>query len=307
MQCPHPLVPGVGPVAPRPKGYGSRPGTIQASLVSPTAGSIFPLIQCITSITDKYFFRPLIDKIIEYAKGDDKIAKLPINMISGMLGKSETEASIVHLNKSTEQIMTWLHDNQHLGKSDIFNPLPMDENRCLYGVKKEFKPLETNIPMYIQILDMCNIMLHKMCNNIQGELVARKSDSAVFRNVQGKVKTSNKWGEYKKSDVPVLQSVEQCEEYVMNIEDEWDEHCINDGDDWEKNKKVIDDEGGLLLQGNPLCIFSLLQLPLVLHPRRQACHLLDGQAIPAARILAASCNCSTWCVRASVYTKCSQA
>ena len=87
-------------------------------------------------LLNKDFFRPLIDKIIEYSKGDDKIAKLPINMISGMLGKSETEASIVHLNKSTEQIMTWLHDNQHLGKSVIFNPLPMDENRCYMESKK---------------------------------------------------------------------------------------------------------------------------------------------------------------------------
>ncbi len=51
LPCPHPLIPGVGPVAPRPKGYGSGPGTIQASLVSPKAGLIFPLIQCITSIT----------------------------------------------------------------------------------------------------------------------------------------------------------------------------------------------------------------------------------------------------------------
>ena len=84
-------------------------------------------------------------------------------MISGMLGKSETESSIVHLNESTEQIMTWLHDNQHLGKSVILNKLPVEGNKCLYGIKKEFKPLETNIPMYIQILDHCNIMLHQFC------------------------------------------------------------------------------------------------------------------------------------------------
>ena len=47
----HEAMLGVGPVAPRPKGYGSGPGTIQASLVSPKPGLIFPLIQCITSIT----------------------------------------------------------------------------------------------------------------------------------------------------------------------------------------------------------------------------------------------------------------
>jgi len=203
-----------------------------------------------SQLLDKDFFRPLIDKIIELLNGDDKIAKLPINMISGMLGKSETEASIVHLNKSTEQIMTWLHDNQHLGKAVILNPLPVEGNKCLYGIKKQFKPLETNIPMYIQILDMCNIMLHKMCNNIQGELVARKSDCAVFTNVQGKVKTGNKWGEFRKCDVPVIQMVEQCDEYIMNIEDNWDEHYIEDSDDWAKIKKVLDEEGGLLLQGN---------------------------------------------------------
>lgn len=203
-----------------------------------------------SQLLSKDFFRPLIDKIIEYSKGDESIAKLPINMISGMLGKSETEASIVHLNQSTEQIMSWLHDNQHLGKSVILNKLPMEGNRCLYGLKKEFKPLETNIPMYIQILDMCNIMLHKMCSRINGELVARKSDCAVFRNVKGKVKTGEKWGDFRKSDVPVIHMVEECDEYIMNIEDEWDDHHIQDSDEWEKIKKVLDEEGGLLLQGN---------------------------------------------------------
>lgn len=203
-----------------------------------------------SQLLSKDFFKPLIDKIIEYSKGDEKIAKLPINMISGMLGKSETESSILHLNSSTEQIMTWLHDNQHLGKSVIWNPLPIEGNKCLYGIKKQFKPLETNIPMYIQILDMCNIMLHKMCSSIQGELVGRKSDCAVFRNVKGKVKCGNNWGDFSKSKVPVIQSIEKCEDYVMNIEDAWDEHYIHDSDDWSKIKKVLDEEGGVLLQGN---------------------------------------------------------
>ncbi len=203
-----------------------------------------------SQLLSKTFFRPLIDKIIEYSKGDEKIAKLPINMISGMLGKSETEASILHLNSSTEQIMNWLHNHQHLGKGVIWNPLPIEGNRCLYGITKQFKPLETNIPMYLQILDMQNIMLHKMCNSISGQLVARKSDCAVFRNVKGKVDTGNKWGDFKKSTVPVIQKVEQCEEYVMNIEDEWDEHHIKDSDDWKQIYKVLDEEGGLLLQGN---------------------------------------------------------
>ena len=198
----------------------------------------------------KNFFRPLIDKIIEYSKGDEKFAKLPINMVSGILGKSETEASILHLNSSTNQIMTWLHDNQHLGKSVIWNPLPIKGNRCLYGITKQFKPLETNIPMFLQILDMQNIMLHKMTSQINGELVARKSDCAIFRNVKGKVKTGNRWGEFKKSNVPVIQIVEQCEEYVMNIEDEWDEHHIKDSDDWKQIHKVLKEEGGLMLQGN---------------------------------------------------------
>ena len=63
----------------------------------------------------KDYFRPLIDKIIEYSKEDEKIAKLPINMISGLLGKSETEGTRVHLNQDTEQIMNWLETNSNLG------------------------------------------------------------------------------------------------------------------------------------------------------------------------------------------------
>ena len=142
---------------------------------------IYQLIPKKKELLGKDYFRPLIDKIIEYSKGDEKIAKLPINMISGLLGKSETEGTRIHLNKDTEQIMSWLDTNANLGNSILMHKLPLEDNRFLYGVKKQFKSVETNIPMYIQILDHCNIMLHQMCSSINGDLVARKADCAVLR------------------------------------------------------------------------------------------------------------------------------
>ena len=197
------------------------------------------------------YFRPLIDKIIEYGKGDENIAKLPINMISGLLGKSETESTKVHLNKDTNQILEWLDTYSQTDNSVIYCKLPLkDENRFLYGIKKQFKSMETNIPMYIQILDHSNILLHKMCHNINGELVARKSDCAIFRNVKNEVQTSDEWGGIRKCELPTIHKEEVCEEYVMNIDEEWNEHEIGDSNEWERIMDVLEQKNGLLLQGN---------------------------------------------------------
>ena len=211
---------------------------------------IYQLISNRKEGVGKEYFRPLIDKIIEYAKGDEKIAKLPINMISGLLGKSETEGTRVHLNQDTEQIMNWLETNSNLGNSIMMHRLPMQENRFLYGIKKQFQSVENNIPMYIQILDHCNIMLHQMCTSINGDLVARKSDCAVFRNVQGEVLTSEEWGGIRQCTVPAVHKAEVCEDYHIHIEDDWEEHNIYDSDNWEPIKDILEKKGGLLLQGN---------------------------------------------------------
>jgi len=211
---------------------------------------IYQLIPKKKELLGKDYFRPLIDKIIEYSKGDEKIAKLPINMISGLLGKSETEGTRIHLNKDTEQIMSWLDTNANLGNSILMHKLPLEDNRFLYGVKKQFKSVETNIPMYIQILDHCNIMLHQMCSSINGHLVARKADCAVFKNIISDVKTSDEWGGMRECEVPTIHKVEVCEDYEMRIDEEWDEHNIDDSDDWKYINDILDNKGGLLLQGN---------------------------------------------------------
>ena len=48
-------------------------------------------------------------------------------------------------------------------------------------------------------------------------MVARKSDCTVFKNVTGKVKTGTTWVEYRSADVLVVNKVEECDEYIMDM------------------------------------------------------------------------------------------
>ena len=52
----------------------------------------------------KDMFRLVIDKILEYSKGDKNIYKLMINMISGMCAKTKRSAGNYKINKDVDQI-----------------------------------------------------------------------------------------------------------------------------------------------------------------------------------------------------------
>ena len=112
---------------------------------------------------------------------------------------------------------------------------------------------ETNLPMYIQVLDQANIKLYNMVKSMKGNLIARKSDCAVVHfpdgnlpeEVQGK-----DWGSCRSCPVPIVDYIEDFKEKEFQFVENWKDWNINDSDHWEKIMNAMANNGGMLLQSD---------------------------------------------------------
>lgn len=206
------------------------------------------LYQLIPSKTIDNVLKSLIDKIVEYSCDNTCISKQLINMFSGMLGKNDVKSCQCYINNDLNQIFNFINNYKDKGYK-LFSHKIEDTDFYMYGYEVKKQLNETNIPMYIQILDYNNIRMYDMMKEVGGELVARKVDCCIVRNpnpiVEGK-----EWGSYRYCEVPVICGREQPINLELSINKDWRDHYINDSDDWMKIKKVLDREKGLLLQGD---------------------------------------------------------
>ncbi len=203
----------------------------------------------------KDLFKNIIDKILLYCDGDEKISKLVINLMSGMLGQSEKEGTKVKINSDIKQIFNFLDKYYQLEEGIMINQIE-NTDYFIYGFNRKISMNETNIPMYIQLLDESNIKLYDMIKNIGGELVAVKVDCAIIRNpinipVGGTfTNPTEKWGTYIECEVPIITQNERCDHIEFIADNEWRDYDYNDSDNWEDIMEVLDKKGGLLLQAS---------------------------------------------------------
>ena len=206
----------------------------------------------------KDLFKNIIDKILLYCDGDEKISKLVINLMSGMLGQSEKEGTKVKINSDIKQIFNFLDEYYQLEKGIMINQIE-NTDYFIYGFNNKITMNETNIPMYIQLLDESNIKLYDMIKNIGGELVAVKVDCAIIRNPinydkipknYNFINQTDKWGKYIECDIPIITKNEICENMDFTTDNEWRDYDYNDSDNWEDIMEVLDKKGGLLLQAS---------------------------------------------------------
>jgi len=208
---------------------------------------------------NKDLFKNIIDKILLYCDGDEKISKLVINLMSGMLGQSEKEGTKVKINSDIKQIFNFLDKYYQLEEGIMINQIE-NTDYFIYGFNKKITMNETNIPMYIQLLDESNIKLYDMIKNIGGELVAVKVDCAIIKNpinrgspperVNNLINQTDKWGKYIECDIPIITQNEICEHIDFTADNEWRDYDYNDSDNWEDIMEVLDKKGGLLLQAS---------------------------------------------------------
>lgn len=206
----------------------------------------------------KDLFKNIIDKILLYCDGDEKISKLVINLMSGMLGQSEKEGTKVKINSDIKQIFNLLYKYYQLEEGIMINQIE-NTDYFIYGFNKKITMNETNIPMYIQLLDESNIKLYDMIKNIGGELVAVKVDCAIIKNPinydkipksYNFINQTDKWGKYIECDIPIITQNEICEHIDFIADNEWRDYDYNDSDQWEDIMEVLDKKGGLLLQAS---------------------------------------------------------
>ena len=206
------------------------------------------LYQLIPSKKIPNIFKPLIDKILEYSKGNTKISKLLVNMLTGMFGKSDCKKSKCFINNNLEEIFCFINDYRDKGVKIFINKID-GTDFYLYGYNLEQQLNETNIPMYIQVVDDNNIRLYDMMKHAGGELVARKVDCCIVRNPNA-ITECDEWGGYRYSPNPTIVQTETCSSIELVIDKDYRDYYINDSDDWLKIYKVLEREGGLLLQGD---------------------------------------------------------
>ena len=235
---------------------------------------------------NKQLFTNIIDKVLEYSKGDTSISKLVINLMSGLLGQSTRTGSRGKINNDVDQIFNFLDKYYSLGQGIFINKIE-DTDYYLYGFNQEQLLNETNIPMYLQVLDDSNIKLYDMVKKMGGELVARNVDCAIVRNIENKEFNDGEWGGYRTCDIPNISKVEECKGVDFTQDNEWIDYYFNDSDRWEDIMDVFLKNKGLLLQasaGNGKTytakqIINKLQKVKVLAPTNKAALNIGGSTI----------------------------
>lgn len=231
-------------------------------------------------------FKHIIDKIMEYSKGQKDIYKLMINMMSGMLAKTNCTTGKYHINSDINQIFAFIREYPDL--RPVIKEIP-NTKYFLYGAEKELDMTENNLGMYVQLLDQSNIKLYDMVKKMGGKLIARKVDCAVvhYDKEIPSFEDSDVWGGSRKCSVPTIKHVQEFKDKDYRLYTKWSDHNISDSDDWEKIKDILDTKGGLLLQADAGCgktyvarkIASVLEGVKNIAPTNKAALNLRGSTI----------------------------
>ena len=204
---------------------------------------------------NKDIFTKIIDVVLKYSKGDTDISKPIINIMSGMLGQSSSTISKhIKINNDIDQIFNFLNNYYELAEGIMINKIE-NTDYYMYGFNKEIKFSETNIPMYIQVVDESNIKLYDMTKTMGGKLVAYKVDCAIVKTDGVRCVRINdtEWGGYSSCKVPFLKHKETINNVDFINDAEWNDNKhlkLNDSDKWEDIYKLLDKNKGLLLQAS---------------------------------------------------------
>lgn len=188
------------------------------------------------------YFHNLLKEIDRICKGDKDLKKSLTNIITGFLGKHQSKKYFPKLTTDIETV--W---------SD-FNTEPFHNNETfmykyddyyLYGYVQPVQYSETNVPMYIQILDWSNIRLYNMIKQAGGRCAFRKTDCAVI--IGGSLQYGSKNGEYRVSPLP-----EKCGKMRLPEDRSVDKSIVFDGE-WNKHTEIytsnqIEEVYALLMQ-----------------------------------------------------------
>jgi len=165
----------------------------------------------------KTLLKDLIDAILKTdPDGEHKsVIKMIINSISGNLGKTDNKLTKLMVNNDIERVWEDFFSKSHKWENNFI----FREKDGLYcwGQQSHIELLTTNLPMYIQILDWSNIVLHRYIRKLGGyeNLIYRKTDSITMRRTpQTQLKPSTEIGGYRIEPLPEKASMFEDDRYV---------------------------------------------------------------------------------------------
>jgi hypothetical protein len=202
---------------------------------------------------DNNMLTKIIDVVLKYSNGNTAISKSIINLMSGMLGQSSAKISKnMKINNDINQIFNFLNKYYELEDGVMINKIE-NTDYYMYGFNKEVLFNESNIPMYIQVLDESNIKLYDMTKAMGGKVVAYKVDCAVVIGDNKIDRCDTEWGGYTSCDIPNITRNEIINDVDFTSDKGWNDNRylkLNDSDKWEDIYKLLNRNKGLLLQAS---------------------------------------------------------
>jgi len=209
------------------------------------------VIEC-ESPQPRNLFIPLFEKYKELCGEHTDICKLLNNLTTGLMGQSNMCKKTLNCSLDVEEAYNYLieHPNENCY-------LRQEENITFYGLTNITEREEHNIPIYIQILDDSNIRLYNLMkeatNNKLENVLYRKTDMVVVRDAE-RIKLGNKWGEYRKEDLPTKYLTSDYNNRTPELQHPQFEYNYTrretESGDFENIYKLLNLNGGLMLNGS---------------------------------------------------------
>ena len=206
---------------------------------------------------NKQYFHTFIDKIKEknMPKG---LMKLVINSITGFMGRTEHKKYNIGLNTNILEVFEEIQKVNEKNQEIYFEKV---DGIFVYGKSIKTDMISNSLPVYIQILDWSNILLHKMIKQMKGQLIYRHTDCAICitQNECDEVEETDDicstWGTYKNESLTTLK-YKHYDSYMKTDRDVtfpkiqiWKKYNYNSSNQFQDIIKLAKSKGGLLIKG----------------------------------------------------------
>jgi DNA replication protein DnaC len=164
----------------------------------------------------------------------------------GSLAMRRTTSSKVYFetNFQTACAHYFNFDGTKKANSEVYIT-PMDDEKTLYKIEDRTNHIEldSDIPIFNQILENEWIKCYKLYKEMGGRLIAIKTDNVIVENQEFKVELTNEFGGYKQGDInlPVNDAKSDKEEVEMVFGD-WKTDQEQDFEDFDEIAKHIIDK-----------------------------------------------------------------
>ncbi len=204
---------------------------------------------------NKNMLKDMIDEIEKDVK-DPCVKKLIVNAISGYMGKTHSTHISAIMDTDDNVVFENFFKLRNVERKQMYfkkHSLPYTEgednlniNVCGETSVKEI--VNNNLPIYIQILDFANMVLHKHIKNIGGTLVARKTDAFWIHEPEHEPELNDEIGGLKLENKSYVGGMNQERNAIYKMKDNsFNNIEINDSNDYERIIDIVKEKSVMLL------------------------------------------------------------